>query len=458
VACHFEGIRGDSMVERRYMTVTGLTRYIKGLFEKDRHLQDVWLRAEISNFKRHSRGHMYLTLKDKQTRISAVMFANNNRGLSFVPEDGMKVLVRGDISLYEPYGQYQIYIKDMQPDGIGHFHLAFEQLMKKLGQEGLFDQELKKNLPAYPRNIGVITSPTGAAIRDIFTTIKRRFPSAVITVFPVLVQGDHAAASVVRAIELANEKQGVDVLIIGRGGGSIEDLWAFNEEAVARSIHASRLPIVSAVGHETDFTIADFVADMRAATPTAAAELVVPHIMELQERIQERYNRLQNVMKKRLEQNRERLTTLQNAYAFKYPVQLIRQMEQDLDRIYERMVNQSKRTMDHHRQRTEHAAHLLYKYHPEEQFKRAEQDRKALFERLERAFTHHKGRKTALFNQAVGQLDALSPLNIMERGYTLTYNEEQQLITSVKQVALEDRVSIRMKDGTVDCQIRHIGR
>ncbi|GGE46525.1 exodeoxyribonuclease 7 large subunit [Pullulanibacillus camelliae] len=441
------------MAERRYITVTALTRYIKGLFEKDRHLQDVWLRAEISNFKRHSRGHMYLTLKDKQTRISAVMFAADNRRLTFVPEDGMKVLVRGEISLYEPYGQYQIYIKEMQPDGVGHLHLAFEQLKKKLAQEGLFDQELKKSLPAYPRNIGVVTSPTGAAIRDIFTTIKRRFPAAMITVFPVLVQGEYAASSIARAIERANESQEVDVLIIGRGGGSIEELWAFNEEIVARSIHASLLPIVSAVGHETDFTIADFVADIRAATPTAAAELVVPHIMELQERIQERYHRLQTVMKKRLEKDREHLTTLQNAYAFKYPGQLIRQKEQELDRAYERMVSQSKRMMQQWRQRTEHAARLIYKHHPEEQLKRAEKDRSALFERLGRAFTHHKERKAAMLKQSISQLNAFSPLNIMERGYALTYSKEQQLVKSVKQVTPGDSLSIRLKDGTVDCQV-----
>ncbi|TXK90204.1 exodeoxyribonuclease VII large subunit, partial [Parageobacillus sp. SY1] len=260
------------MAEVKYVTVGALTKYIKRKFEVDPHLRDLWIKGEISNFKYHSRGHMYFTLKDEQARIQAVMFAGYNQYLSFRPEDGMKVLVRGEISVYEPSGNYQIYVKEMQPEGIGNLYLAYEQLKKRLEAEGLFSPEHKKPIPAFPRYIGVVTSPTGAAIRDIMTTIRRRYPIATVILFPTLVQGEQAAESIVRSIEKANELGYIDVLIVGRGGGSIEELWAFNEEIVARAIFASEVPIISAVGHETDFTIADFVADLRAPTPTGAAE------------------------------------------------------------------------------------------------------------------------------------------------------------------------------------------
>ncbi|GGH79526.1 exodeoxyribonuclease VII large subunit [Pullulanibacillus pueri] len=441
------------MAERRYVSVTALTRYIKTLFDHDRRLQDVWIRAEISNFKKHSRGHMYLTLKDTQSRISGVMFAADNRRLLFNPENGMKVLVRGEISVYEPYGQYQIYIKEMQQDGIGNLFLAFEQLKNKLEQEGLFDQRLKKPLPTYPRRIGVVTSPTGAAIRDIFTTIKRRYPVAGITVFPVLVQGEYAAPSIVQAINLANAKKNVDVLIIGRGGGSIEELWAFNEESVARSIHASNLPIISAVGHETDFTISDFVADLRAATPTAAGELVVPHILELQEKVDDRTKRLLQAMKRRLANERERLSVLRNSYAFRYPMQLVRQKEQDLDRAFERITHQSQRILHQWRQRTEHATRLIYKHHPEEQLRQAAKDRENLSQRLERAFKQHEEKKETQLQTLIRQLNALSPLSIMERGYALAYNADQQLVKSVKHINPGESMSVRLQDGVVDCQV-----
>lgn len=291
------------MAEVKYVTVGALTKYIKRKFEVDPHLRDLWIKGEISNFKYHSRGHMYFTLKDEQARIQAVMFAGYNQYLSFRPEDGMKVLVRGEISVYEPSGNYQIYVKEMQPEGIGNLYLAYEQLKKRLEAEGLFSAEHKKPIPAFPRYIGVVTSPTGAAIRDILTTIRRRYPIATVILFPTLVQGEEAAGSIVRSIEKANELGYIDVLIVGRGGGSIEELWAFNEEAVARAIFASKVPIISAVGHETDFTIADFVADLRAPTPTGAAELAVPHVTELMERISQRKLRLMRAMKEKLPQN-----------------------------------------------------------------------------------------------------------------------------------------------------------
>ncbi len=333
------------MAENRHVSVTALTRYLKKKLESDRHLQSVLVRGEISNFKHHSRGHFYLTLKDQGSRIQAVMFASNNQKLLFQPENGMKVLIEADLSVYEPYGQYQLYIKNMQPDGIGNLYLAYEQLKKKLEAAGYFDPAHKKALPAMPLEIGVITSPTGAAIRDILTTVKRRFPAARVTLFPVLVQGEHAASSIAKAIMQANQTEFLEVLIVGRGGGSIEELWAFNEETVANAIYGSSLPVISAVGHETDFTISDFVSDLRAATPTAAAELVVPSVSQLLERLSDKRNRLHYFMTHRLQNQKEKLRVMENAYAFKYPAQLMRQKEQDLDGILERMTRAAQQQM-----------------------------------------------------------------------------------------------------------------
>ncbi|MGO4375308.1 exodeoxyribonuclease VII large subunit, partial [Paenibacillus sp. MCAF20] len=262
----------------RVYSVKELNRYIRMKMDSDTLLSDVWLRGEISNFTHHSSGHMYFTLKDSDSRLKSVMFASHNQRLPFIPREGSKVLARGNVSVYERDGNYQFYVTAMQPDGIGSLYLAYEQLKAKLEGEGLFAESRKRALPFLPRAIGVITSPTGAAVRDIITTLERRFPSIPVYIYPVLVQGTQAAPSIVKAIEAMNRFGETDVLIIGRGGGSLEELWAFNEESVARSIASSRIPVISAVGHETDFTIADFVADLRAATPTAAAELAVPHV------------------------------------------------------------------------------------------------------------------------------------------------------------------------------------
>lgn len=440
------------MANQRAISVTQLTRYIKKIIEGDRHLHNVWMRAEISNYKKHSRGHMYMTLKDAGSRVSAVMFAGDNRSLTFAPEEGMKVLVRGEVSLYEPYGQYQFYIKEMQQDGIGNLYLQFEALKKKLEQEGLFNPAIKKPLPAMPREIGIITSPTGAAIRDLFTTIKRRLPSVRITVYPVSVQGELAAPSIARAIRQANQMNTVDVLIVGRGGGSIEDLWPFNEEIVAREIFASMLPVISAVGHETDFTIADFVADLRAATPTAAGELAVPNVHDLEERLASRTSRLTNSMKRRLDLEKERLKALENAYAFKQPQALVRRNEQDLDRLMERMNANAKRTVRdawHHHQQTER---LLFKHHPESLLKQTKKDLVSSSDRLQRAMRVLYESKRSKLQPFIGQLNALSPLNVMERGYALPY-KEGALLKTITEVSPGDGIQVRLKDGTIDCQV-----
>jgi exodeoxyribonuclease VII large subunit len=264
----------------KYVTISDLNRYIKAKFDTDIHLQRVYLKGEISNFKRHTRGHLYFTLKDENSRINAVMFASSVGSLKFSPEDGMKVLVSGRITVYEANGGYQIYVDTMEQDGLGNLYIEYEKLKKKLADEGLFDPKHKRALPRYPQKIGIITAPTGAAIRDILSTIKRRYPLCSTILFPALVQGTGAKESIVQALTAAQDYD-LDLIICGRGGGSIEDLWAFNEECVAQAIYASKIPIISAVGHEIDFTIADYVADLRAPTPTGAAEMAVPSISDI---------------------------------------------------------------------------------------------------------------------------------------------------------------------------------
>jgi exodeoxyribonuclease VII large subunit len=437
----------------KYVTVTALTKYIKRKFEVDPHLQDLWIKGEISNFTYHSRGHMYFTLKDENARIQAVMFAGYNRYLAFKPENGMKVLVRGEISVYEPSGNYQIYIKEMQPEGIGNLYLAYEQLKKRLEEEGLFSSKHKKPIPKFPRYVGVVTSPTGAAIRDIMTTIRRRYPIAKVILFPTLVQGEHAAPSIVRSIEKANELGYLDVLIVGRGGGSIEELWAFNEESVARAIFASRVPIISAVGHETDFTIADFVADLRAPTPTGAAELAVPHLAELVERLTQRKVRLIRAMKEKITYESERLARVQKSYAFRYPKKLYEQKEQQLDMLIERLERQTLRLIEQKRERLKQYYIHLQKHHPAEKLVKAREKQQVLTKSLEREMYAILKQKQLLFTSRISKLEALSPLKIMERGYSLVYNEKEQLIKSIHQLQPGDSIKVRLQDGRLDCQV-----
>ena len=272
-------------MEERYLTVTALTKYIKYKFDHDYHLEDVLLEGEISNFKHNSRGHFYFTLKDDSAQISATMFVSSARNVKFEPTDGMKVFVRGNVTVYEPSGTYQINVKEMKSSGLGDLYLAYEKLKKELEKEGLFDPIHKKPIPRFPKTIGVITSPTGAAIKDIINTITRRYPLCSVILYPAIVQGTDSKDDVAKQIKKANSDNLCDVLIVGRGGGSIEDLWAFNEKVVAYAIYESNIPIISAVGHEIDFTIADFVSDVRAATPTAAAEIATPNIDTLKQNI-----------------------------------------------------------------------------------------------------------------------------------------------------------------------------
>lgn len=440
-------------MDDKYLTVTALTKYIKRKFELDKHLTQVWLRGEISNFKHHSRGHMYLTLKDNQARIQAVMFAGHNRSMKFQPENGMNVLVKGEVGVYEPQGQYQLYIQQMEPDGIGSLYLAFEQLKEKLAKEGLFDESSKKTLPAYPGHIAVVTSPTGAAVRDILITLQRRFPVAKISLLPVQVQGERSAESIVKAIETVNRLNKFDVMIVGRGGGSIEELWNFNEEKVARAIYASSVPVISAVGHETDFTISDFVADVRAATPTAAAELAVPSQTELKHRLHVMQKSMERLLTIQLRTSREKLVQFERSYAFRYPGQLLRQKEQELDRYMERL---TRALQSSHRQNSEKLVSLqkrLDNQHPAKQMKQSLQTTGQLQLRLRTAIEKQYDHKRHLFTNQLDKLSILNPLDTMKRGYSITYTENNNVIKSVGQVKENENILVSLSDGTLNCKV-----
>ncbi|MGN9864781.1 exodeoxyribonuclease VII large subunit [Bacillus swezeyi] len=441
------------MSEVSFVTVTALTKYIKRKFDVDPHLDDLWIKGELSNVKIHSRGHIYFTLKDDNARIQAVMFARQNKSLSFTPESGMKVLVRGGISVYEPSGSYQLYAKEIQPDGIGALHLAYEELKKKLSQEGLFDQKHKKTIPAFPSVIGVVTSPTGAAVRDVITTIKRRYPLVKVIVLPTLVQGINASQSIVNSIEEANRRQLCDVLIVGRGGGSIEELWAFNEEAVARAIFSSGIPIISAVGHETDFTISDFTADLRAATPTGAAELAVPNVLDLLERLKTLEARMTKTMQQDLRKRQERVKNLQSSYAFRYPKRLYAQKEQEFDLVFDRFQKQLALTLDRKKQKLNEQTYKLEMLHPAEQLKQAKMRHGEQTNRLKRNMNVQLKQIHSQFQTVLGKLNALSPLEVMERGYSLTY-KENELIKSIEQVQEKDELLIKLNDGTLTCEVQ----
>lgn len=444
------------MSNQQYLSVSALTKYIKRKFDADPHLQNVYIKGEISNFKQHTSGHMYFTLKDEKARLLSVMFAANNKGMKFLPENGMKVLVKGDISLYEAGGQYQLYVKSMAPDGVGDLYLAYEQLKKKLEGAGLFLSEHKKPIPQYPKSVGVITSPTGAALRDILTTIKRRYPIARIIVYPALVQGNNAAKSIAKAISMANARAESDVLIVGRGGGSIEELWAFNEEIVAESIYDSDIPVISAVGHETDFTIADFVADMRAPTPTGAAELAVPHLNEILERLMNRKNRLTRSIQEAVNFERTRLTRMERSYAFRYPHKMYEQKLEQLDKTMDRLGRTSTRYFMKKRDELNQLNDILKKQHPEQAVKNAKDELQQHAKVLRRAMEAIYRHKSQQFVHITATLSALSPLKIMERGYGLVFAEDETLVKSTQQVSKGDKIAVSIKDGTLECEIKEI--
>lgn len=392
----------------RVLSVSQINFYIKSIIENDGSLQFVLVTGEISNLTVHQRsGHIYLSLKDSNSVISAVMFAGNARRLKFRLENGMKVICRGRISVYEPSGRYQLYIEDMQPDGVGALTLAFEQLKKSLAQKGLFDNAHKKPLPKFPKTIGVITSPTGAAVQDITNIIRRRFPSADIVLAPVLVQGESAPEQLVRAVNKFSESKIADVVIIGRGGGSAEDLWAFNDEQLAYAVYNCETPIISGVGHETDFTVCDFVADVRASTPSAAAELAVPDRQELM------------------------------SYYFKQKQYISAMLDRKIKTAQLRLENQQRR---------------MSASSPKLKAEQLEKQLSAKSEKLTRFMNIYISDKENKLIAAKGKLDGLNPLNVLNRGYAIAEKDEKN-ITSSKQLKDGDDFTVILSDGKINAKV-----
>lgn len=390
------------------ITVTDLNKYIKGRIDNDEMLNNVLVKGEISNFKNHYTGHMYFTLKDENSLIKCVMFKTYTTHLSFMPKDGMKVIILGGVSVFERDGVYQIYAKAMKEDGLGNLYVAYEELKNKLSNEGLFDEKYKKPIPFMPKTIGVLTSNTGAVIRDIINVSTRRNPNVNIRLYPVPVQGNGAGEKIAEGIEFMNKNKLADVLIIGRGGGSIEDLWPFNEEVVARAIFNSKIPIISAVGHETDFTIADFVADLRAPTPSAAAELAVANIDDVRETLKAYNNRYKVSLKKKIELMKMSYEKCMTRQAFKNPTQKINEQYMLIDMKVKSLQNS-----------------ILLKI---------------------------KEDKTK-FVKEVAKLDALSPLKTLTRGYSIISKQDGRIAKEVRDLSQGEKVSIRLSDGKVDAQV-----
>lgn len=392
-------------MEPKVATVSQINGYVKKILDHNIVLNNVWVKGEISNFKHHYSGHMYITLKDEGGVLKAVMFKGSAQSLAFEPSDGMKVLARGRVSVYEAGGAYQLYIEEMIPDGVGELYIAYEQLKKRLEEEGLFSPEHKKPIPQFPKSVGVVTASTGAAVRDIINVITRRYPLAEIVLYPAQVQGTGAAQSIAGAIEYFNAVGGVDTLIVGRGGGSIEDLWAFNEEITARAIFNSKIPVISAVGHETDFTIADFVADLRAPTPSAAAEIAVPSVIELRNRINTDKNRISQNIAQRIESSR----LLLKRFKMRTPKDKIDDYSLRLDALMRSMENSLRmKTMSMKNQLAEKAA----------------------------------------------KLDALSPLQTLSRGYSIPTTEDGSVIRSAEELTEGMEFTLRLKDGSKNCMVK----
>lgn len=392
----------------KVFSVSDVNNYIKQLISNDGILSGVSVRGEISNFKHHYTGHMYFTIKDENSILKCVMFKTQANQLKFAPQNGNKVIVSGYISVFERDGQYQLYASDMQPDGLGALHLAFEQLKNKLQEEGLFDAAIKKKLPLLPRSIGVVTSSTGAVIRDIINVTYRRHSKMKLVLYPVAVQGVQAAGQIAAAINKLNEHGLVDVIIVARGGGSLEELWAFNEEVVARSVYASKIPVISAVGHETDFTICDFVSDMRAPTPSAAAELAVPDIEVLKYKLQNYNVRIKSALVKKLSLCENQLQKIRSRPVFRQPYDRLNQYRLKLDNEVKHLLRNNK---------------MLIK------------------------------EKKSQFALLTGKLDALSPLKVMERGYSVVRNSEGGIVNRREQVKPGDMLEISLNDGKANCKV-----
>jgi len=438
-----------------YLSVQSLTKYIKRKFDADPHLRNVYVKGELSNVTNHPSGHIYFTLKDEGSRIRSAMFRSSAANLKFRPENGMNVLITGDVSVYESSGQYQLYAQTMQPDGIGALYLAFEQLKEKLEKEGLFQAKWKRALPLFPQKIGVVTAQTGAAIQDICTTIGRRYPLAEIVLFPTVVQGAQAAPSIVKSIEQAGMDTSIDVLIVGRGGGSIEDLWAFNEEEVARAIFSSKIPIISAVGHETDTTIADFVSDKRAPTPTAGAELAVPARDELFDRLLSRKRSIYRAMLTKIKSEQRRLEAAQSSYPLQFPERLYRPFTESLSSIEDRLVRSGQNIPTRGKTDLTRLKTMLNYHSPIQRIKEETRNVAVLTDLLTRTAMHDKRMRADRFATSLRMLKALNPLNIMERGYSIVY-KDGEITNSVTALSDGAEIKIHLADGTADATVHTI--
>ena len=418
-------------MEDKYITVSQLNRYLKFKFDQDPNLGQVFLKGEISNFKAHTRGHYYFTIKDEGSRINAIMFMSQASKLNFRPEDGMKIMVIGRISVYEATGGYQIYVDSMMPDGVGNLYIEYEKLKKKLASEGLFDPAKKKKIPKFPETVGIVTAPTGAAIRDILSTIKRRWPSTKTILFPSLVQGASAAPDIVENIKKAQEFD-LDLLIVGRGGGSIEDMWCFNDEEVARTIYECKIPVISAVGHEIDFTIADFVADLRAPTPTGAAEMAVPNQTDFYNYLNQVNLRLNKAMSTYIKENREKLESLKNHYILKNPISIYEIKEQRFDTTFEKLQFVMTSILKNERDRYE-------KY----------------FEKVSLLTEKQLDKNKNNYINLLNKLEILNPLLTIKRGYSIT-KKDDKVITSIKKLKKDDNLVVELTDGYISTKVLDI--
>ncbi|NLX71287.1 MAG: exodeoxyribonuclease VII large subunit [Clostridiales bacterium] len=399
-------------MSRMVFSVLQINEYVRGLLNRDPILQEVWVRGEVSNLKIHTSGHIYFTLKDEHSRIRCVLFRQYKMNLQFLPADGLKVIIKGQVSLYCRDGQYQIYVTDIEKDGIGDLYAAFEAMKERLNKEGLFDPAHKKPIPTFPKKIAVITSPVGAAIRDIINVVHRRCPYVDILVVPVLVQGPAAPGQIEEAIDYVNTRDDIDTIILGRGGGSLEELWAFNEEIVARAIWRSKIPVISAVGHETDFTIADFVADLRAPTPSAAGELAVPLLEHIEKTFSSLNRRLVESIRNIINNKKQRIEYISKSYVFKYPERMIQQRQQQLDQIYEKLNTSCVSLIDKKRQ---------------------------------------------MLSKMAVSLDVLSPLAVLGRGYAfVTHKTTEKVVSSTELIKEGDDISVHFKDGSAHCRVYKI--
>lgn len=421
------------MAGSRIYTVTQLNQEIKSLLESNPSFFNLFVRGEISNYKPHPSGHHYMTIKDEGAAIQAVMFRSDAAKLRFRLQNGMKVVARGRISSFPKSGQVQLYLADMMPDGAGALHMQFEQLKEKLYAEGLFDPMHKRQIPPFPERVGLITSPSGAAIRDMLRILARRWPMARIELYPSLVQGNAAPADLVRALQLANQKGTAEVLVIGRGGGSLEDLWAFNEECVARAIYESRIPVVSAVGHEPDVTISDFVADLRAPTPSGAAELIAPNAEDVRQTLTLLQRRMKTAMGKKYDQHSLRLEALNKRLMVRTPLQYLRDRSQLVQEFNKRLKRSMQSRMNEKGIAVDYAVR-----------------------NMEASMQHILIQQRARLTQSCAALDALSPLKVLSRGYAVVQNRRGDVVTAADRLVTGESICVRFAKGQSICEVREI--